>query len=882
MIDSAQDRDPVEQLAEEFASRLRSGETPPISEYVTRFPQFAEEIEALFPTVAAMEQYRCQEESDRRTGFRSAPSAIPEHLGDFRIVREIGRGGMGIVYEAEQKSLARHVALKVLPKHALLLDKDRLRFEREAQTAANLHHTRIVPVFGTGEHDDLHYYVMPLIRGVGLDEIIRELQAGTPDALDANHWKRVASIGVQAAEALDYAHRQGTLHRDVKPSNLLIDDSDNVLVADFGLARAMDSGNREVVGTPRYAAPEQLHGHAEVRSDVYSLGLTLYELAALQPAFGNSNGLLHEVASHGRPEPTSPRTINPSMPRDLKTIILKCLEHDPKRRYKNAAALREDLQRFLDGRPIRARHVTWIERTALWCRRNPALAGVSAVAGLLLLAVAITALAGHLRTRKAYAETSVALRRAEATSMVALKALDDIYLQLSPDRNWIQSGVDANGEVCVCLGLRSGGAVRAGENRAAMQLHASEETATLLKGLLECYDRLAEQAGESIQVRLESAVACRRIGDIRQLLGQLSGAEEEYERAIQKLNEIIPPEVDVPQVALELARTYNSLGNLQSAKLESVAAYASHRQALDAVRKAGDLTNLPTECQYEMARTLYFLANKMIVELGNRRGEVEPKETPFASRPYSSQQCREAATAILEKLVHDSPELPDYRFLLALCLRPSGTAAMTREERADRQRAIYILEELREAHPDVLDYRYELASTYAWVHVGLFPWQRPEAQPHAKSSLGMALAESRWLTEHNPSIPDYACSTALILAKLGELRLRAEQYPEAETLFREALKAQEAAITRFPELPAHNQVVCEFIRLKLAQVILASYEETPNRKMLLQSQELLETCATRLSKLAKRPELANDRLANEAIPIAYSTLSQVLRESRED
>jgi tetratricopeptide (TPR) repeat protein len=887
MIDSAQERDPLDELADEFVSRLRRGQFPPISEYVRQYPKYARQIEELFPTVAAMEQYRWQEETQRRAGLRAAHPGIPEFLGDFRIVREIGRGGMGIVYEAEQKSLARRVALKVLPKHVLLQEKDRRRFEREARTAANLHHTHIVPVFGTGEYDGLHYYVMPLVRGVGLDEIVRRLRDKTDlTALEGHHWSRIARVGIQAAEALDYAHRQGTLHRDIKPSNLLLDENGNVSVADFGLARAIDSGDAsrsgEVVGTPRYMAPEQLRGNAETRSDLYSLGATLYELATLQPVFDDSACRRHDAAGRECPDPARPRKLNPAIPRDLQTIILKCLELDPQRRYQDAAALGDDLQRFLDGRPIRARHVTWLERLVRWCRRNPALASVSALAASLVVVAAVTALAGHLRTRRAYEETTAALRRAEASSLVALQALDDIYLQLSPDRIWIQSGVDAQGEACVCLGLRSGGGPLSAEGRTAMQLHASEETAALLKGLLVCYDRLAEQASDNRHVQLQSAVACRRIGDIRQLLGQLAEAEQDYRRAVRRLAAMRPETEDRAQVALELARTCNGLGNIESARLDSTAAYASHREALAAIQEAGEVVDLPPECRYEVARTLYFLANKATFELGNRRGEELPDRTRTPARPYNSQQCREAATAILENLVLENPDLPDYRFLLALCLRPAGTAAMSRAEAANRQRAIAILEQLREAHPDVLDYRYELAATYAWMHVGFFPWQQPVAEPDAKSGLGMALVELRWLMEHNPSIPQYACSAALILAKLADTCDREGEHEQAESLFRQALAGQEDAIERFPELPLHHQVLREFMRLKLAQTLLHGHGTGGDRESLRVSRELLETCIAKLGELAERSGLTGDRLAIAAIPVAYETLSEVLAEVGED
>ncbi len=882
MIDSAQERDPLDELTDEFVSRLRQGQTPAISQYVLQYPQYADEIEQLFPAVAAMEQYRSEEETQRRAGFRAAQPSAAEFLGDFRILREIGRGGMGIVYEAEQKSLARRVAIKVLPKHVLLQEEDRRRFEREAQTAANLHHTHIVPIFGAGVHDGLHYYVMPLVRGVGLDEIIRRLRnQADATSLDGAHWSRVARIGIQAAEALAYAHSQGTLHRDVKPSNLLLDENDNVAVADFGLAQAIDSGDGsrggEMAGTPRYMAPEHVRGKAEIRSDLYSLGATLYELVTLQPASGFSSGRCSDAAAARCSEPIGPRKLNPAVPRDLQTIILKCLEWEPRRRYADAAALGDDLQRFLDGRPIRARHVIWPERLVRWCRRNPALAGVSALAASLLVVAAVTALAGHLQTRKAYRETTAALRRAEASSLVALEALDDIYLQLSPDRIWIQSGVDSRGEACVCLGLRSGGALPA-EGRTAMQLRASAETAALLKGLLVCYDRLAEQASDNRAVQLQSAVACRRIGDIRQLLGQLAEAELDYRRAIKRLTAMEPASDHRAQVALELARTCNGLGNIESARLDLAAAYASHRRALAAIQEAGNVADLPPDCQYEAARTLYYLANKATFELGNRRGEEGPDQTHTPARPYGSPQCRQAATAILENLVSESPNLPDYRFLLALCLRPATAAAMSREEAANRQRAIRILEELKDSHPDVLDYRYELAATYAWIHVGFFPWQQSRPEPYAKSSLAMALVELRWLMGHNPSIPQYTCSTALILAKLAETCNHEGQFDEAASLLRQALATQDDAIERFPELPPYHRVLREFMRLKLAQTLRLIHKTTGDPESLAQSRETLETCILELGDLAERSDLADDRLANATIAVAYETLSEVLAE----
>jgi serine/threonine protein kinase/WD40 repeat protein/tetratricopeptide (TPR) repeat protein len=473
MNSSSGERSPVELLAEEFVARRRRGEKPTIPEYAARYPDLAKEIRELFPALLMVEDLG--DESLPVTGphIASAGAAVAElkQLGDYRILREVGRGGMGVVYEAEQQALGRRVALKVLPPHALRDPNKLHRFEREARAAARLHHTNIVPVFGVGCHEGTHYYVMQFIQGLGLDEVLAELKrlrrakgptvvAGTnparagdaPSAVEvaqalltgqfqmdaeggivnADHaalpknpsdpaqplsssghssfllhpsslssesgrayWQSVARIGVQTAEALAYAHGQGVLHRDIKPSNLLLDLRGTVWVADFGLAKAASDGDDlthtgDIIGTIRYMAPERFRGRSDGRSDVYSLGLTLYELLALRPAFleTDRSKLIHQVT---QAEPPPPRQLNPTVPRDLETIVLKAMAPEPAHRYQSAAELAEDLQRFVDDRPIRARRVSPAERFGRWCRRNPALASLTAALALLLTAVAFGA-----------------------------------------------------------------------------------------------------------------------------------------------------------------------------------------------------------------------------------------------------------------------------------------------------------------------------------------------------------------------------------------------------------------------------------------------------------------------------------------------------------
>lgn len=355
-------------------------------------------------------------------------SAFVGCLGDFQLVRELGRGGMGVVYEAEQISLARRVAVKVLPFAAMLDGRQLQRFKNEARAAALLKHPNIVSVHAVGCERGTHFYVMELVEGRSLAELNvaatdsgchpTESPAGNrwidhhagegpepprPDTEDSSNCgpkdtarvalkstKRevdrcsgVARLGVQAALALSYAHANGVIHRDIKPSNLLLDGQGRLWVTDFGLARVQDAGELtltgDVLGTLRYMSPEQLSGAKVVdeRTDIYSLGLTLYEMLTGQPAFTEQlrENLIQCVLFE---EPPAPRSIVADIPRDLETIVLKAIAKEREARYQSAAEFADDLQRFLESRPIRARRATRLRRLRYWARRNPVLATMTA------------------------------------------------------------------------------------------------------------------------------------------------------------------------------------------------------------------------------------------------------------------------------------------------------------------------------------------------------------------------------------------------------------------------------------------------------------------------------------------------------------------------
>jgi serine/threonine protein kinase/Tfp pilus assembly protein PilF len=433
MTDSNADRDPIDLLAESFVGRLRAGQRPSIAEYAERYPDLAGDLQELLPALVELEQ-NASADSQGGSGILRA-TAPPQQLGEYTIVREIGRGGMGVVYEAVQESLGRHVALKVLQVGAV--GGARLeRFRREAKAAACLHHTNIVPVYGIEEHAGVHYYAMQFIQGQSLNLVIDELKRlrnrgaffhrpskkkrsrtelhgnssesarlhedesvvandyaaarssefSAPTSADA-FYRSVAQVGLQVAEALAYAHSQGILHRDIKPSNLLLDGRGTVWVTDFGLAKSdrtddlTDAG--DVVGTLHYMAPERLDGRSEPRSDVYALGVTLYELVALEPLYhARARARLIEQILYEEQLPL--RRLDGRIPRDLETIIEKALVKEPSQRYASAQQMADDLRSFLADRTIRARRTTTAERLWRWRRRNPALAGVSGALALVM------------------------------------------------------------------------------------------------------------------------------------------------------------------------------------------------------------------------------------------------------------------------------------------------------------------------------------------------------------------------------------------------------------------------------------------------------------------------------------------------------------------
>ena len=916
MAPSKHDRNPVDVLAEEFVGRVRAGQTPSIADYVTKYPQYAKEISDVFPAVLALEQLGGHEDRERKVAQRSSGMArVGQNLGDFRIVRQIGRGGMGIVYEAEQQSLKRTVALKLLPPDSTDMAQQKQRFRREAEAAARLHHTNIVPIFGIGRHDGVQYLVMQYIDGVGLDEVLVELQRLTGEEPNGSHhveqagiqtisampkattaalrlrdghfdghapsssgdhvgqtmaaldgdptvehiplqegrtqpgkvahdkpqpadvpihailgppyWRSVAQVGAQIADALDHAHQHGVLHRDIKPSNLLFDRDGIVWVTDFGLAKHEDHDNvtrtGDVVGTLRYMAPEQFDGRTDSRSDVYALGLTLYELLTLHPAFAETQyGPL--IQRKQQSDPPSLRLYAPTVPRDLETIVRKACARDPEHRYQHAGLLAADLRRFLDDRPVLARPVTSPERLWRWACRNPAVATLSSLTAILLVLVAVISSAANYRTRIALGEAENARTRSEAAEADANAQRELAEKNLLLAKGAMEEIVEkvASRGVPVPLDPRS-----AEEQAAYVQATLTAADAELLQSVLQFFSQLAQENQADLTV--ETASAQRRIGEIRLRLGQLELAREAYTAALTSYETLSAQEPKTAEHTLARAEILNELGVVAIQGGDVKTALDAHLGARRLLQRA---TASPQQ-QLELARTLNYVGS-LVFRTGvsnvdammhmSRPGAPfgpfaggppppPPREggmlSPAAvadqmdSRLVVVKECCEQAMNLLTRLHRKDPQSTEIRLQLAECYGNHVRMAWAdgdREKAESSQRAaIEILDQLVTEFPDTPRLVYELAST---LILGAPPPGRSTTD--YRNQIEQAIELSDGLRTTYPNVPHYQALWAGAVSRMAAIELQAGELTQAETDYRQAVDTQRRLVDEFPAVSSYR------------------------------------------------------------------------------
>jgi serine/threonine protein kinase len=902
------ERHPFEQLADKFVSQLRAGLSPSIDQYALDHPEHAATIRSVFPSLVIVEKVSAKDATKSLASTNSLPKSPagqnhPRNFDDFHILRCIGQGGMGVVYEAIQESLQRKVALKVIHPGASVSTQNRNRFRREAESAAGLHHTNIVPVYGSGEDHGLLYYAMQLIHGSTLAQIIETLQSRistapsadqtsseqTIEAVDRlllakspaspielkssnsyapskdktlpletqdltipisqsairtqneisfeplpkHYYRNICRLISQVANALDYAHQSGVLHRDIKPSNLLLDHTGTIWVADFGLARRDDLDSQtqtgEVLGTLRYMSPEQLAGKADQRSDIYSLGLTLFELLTLRPGLDAPKRRLLDPSKYSQLEFNANDKL--SIPRDLQTIVLKAAALEPEKRYQRARDLQEDLERFLDDRPIQARRASMIESGIRWARRNPAIATLTATLfGLLLAIASILGLwnrqqrltleelnRAYTDSAKSLIERTKALEQAEAESKRAKHNMEMALEAFST----ITENIASRGRSLELQGLDSEEVESIGFADAVL----TQADVELLNSLQTFFDRFAQQ--NSADLRLDAAIARRRVGEIEHKIGKYDQASTSLKKAIADFTAIrtTDPSLGEPQKVLSeelLAR--KELIALHARRDQ----FPKAQEELDAIRSilsahpdfaqspqgrfalASALTSLSSGgARLALERSFNDRRRRSLPPFFNRPAdftvEVAP---PMALRIQKDLNHNSEAIGLLEELAKQEPNQTQYRLELARNyrdgMRMSRLVGNQQDFEKSLRQATEIFKELLEKNPKSPVLKYELANLYAssLVHPA-FDANRLEE----------ALKLIQEVIDEHPAVPEYQTLYASLLARSAWVQPFAPDPPTERQFERvenginklqQSIAIHQGLVDRFPEIPLYG------------------------------------------------------------------------------
>ncbi len=783
----------LEAIVEEFTAEIRAGRRPDVQQYVQKNPAHAEELPDLLSSVAMIEGLKNYSPNSAVPDQRFTEIDVPDFLGEYRIVREIGRGGMGIVFEAVHETLGRRVAIKVMTAGLISNTKHLERFHREAVSAASLHHTNIASVFGAGEDNGLHFYVMEFIDGQSLSQILRGEALGTDETVNfpatpesattpssqatqatqpdrsceeliigeqtvpaKNRYKWVADTGQQIADALSYAHEKNILHRDIKPANLVMDSHGTVWLTDFGLAKnIVDEAltqTGDIIGTPQYMAPESFSGDYDTRSETYCLGLTLYEMATLQPAFQNSSpGRVIKAVTTSMPP--APKKVDARLPRDLATIIGKAIAREPQSRYQTAAEMRDDLRAFIADRPIAARKMSVWDNVVRFSRRNPLAAGLAAFSVLTLALLVVTMTIGFVVTRSA-------LNRAESNVDIALEAFDQTFQQYITQGDSAFEGSDAYGF----------------EQIGGIEKAITKEDAQFVEKMLGYYQRLAIDNKFSRDVKRQAATANRLVANVYRLIGQPDQSLSSYQEALSEFEDLarMPARpmdsVEAVQLAVatrnEMASLLTSTGQWQ----QGLQLFFVSKEQLEKHRDFED-----PALKLKWVQTVNQITSghvKMIfgVRYASAGSDSQTKDNAFdLSAPLQDGNLPKAP---LETMLKQITQL--------------GHAAVTE------------IDLLKRATPD--DHRVRVTRAESYCNLALHLSR--EGNPDSKKTLQVAIDELKALKEFSPTNPQYQYLLALTQAIAAQ-----DQNKNAALVSLTTSQASIADLTqRFPKMLAYRQL----------------------------------------------------------------------------
>jgi serine/threonine-protein kinase len=733
----------LDRLLAEYMERLDRGELVDRERFAAEHPDFAGDLYSYFDGsddlvrlalpagVAARDASGSLRWQEAPTSVRgSKPGDRVCYFGDYELLEEIARGGMGVVYRARQVSLNRPVALKMILEGRLASPADVERFRVEAEAAANLDNPHIVPIYEIGEHLGQHYFSMKLIDGGSLDD---------PSVRPGFDQRAIARLVATIARTVHHAHQRGILHRDLKPANILIDADGRPHLTDFGLARPVGGGlsrssGAGIAGTPSYMAPEQASGRCRELTtavDVYGIGAILYELLGGRPPFQGDSAveIIWRVVEQA---PEGLRARNRSVHRDLETICLKCLEKEPARRYQSAEVLAEDLERWLAHEPIRARPVGAVERLTSWCRRQPALA-------VLALAVfgGFIGVATQWRRAEAHLAEAVRARRlAEENMTLQLKANRDLRLANEREataRRRAQGRFDA--------ALRALGGFEQLTRDAALLREPRMQglRGNLLRAMLAFYRELQESLEEDARpaARSQLSAAYGRVADISWELGLSEEALATHRRALALVEQMAVATPDSRELRAKRAQCYTRIGftlRTMGRPAEALPAYERAREIQEALVRDQDAD------PGRLETLSWTLSNIGVIhqDLG---------------RPAEAIRRHRQAIGIHEGLVARDPGNTRYRSDLAWCWHYYGISlAASGDLKAALhmfERATAALKKLNEHDPAQVEDRWRLARCREDVGMMLLRRGQPA---EAAVLLDRAAEAHRALARDNPAL----------------------------------------------------------------------------------------------------------------------------------
>lgn len=885
--------DHFEEIAEHFINERRNGKHPEITAYIAQYPDFAEEINDLFPALILLENGGQKESLSSFSSFGLNSSEVaqcPVNIDDYKIIREIGRGGMGIVYEAEDEILERHVALKVLRHFHGEESQSIKRFRREAQTAAKLHHTNIVPVFGYGIFKDQFYYVMQYIKGASLDELMQQLiqqkkdssssknifkwptlepellisqsdkddiQAKSqsepffsPHESNKNRWsglflsdfcdkslshyiQKVCDIGIQLAHALQYAHNQRIIHRDIKPANLILDDQGIVWITDFGLAKPYDDNDitqfGQLIGTLRYMSPESLEGEFSVQSDIYSLGLSLYELLTLTPAFDETHysRLLIQVS---RSEIVPLRKLNRSIPKDLETIIHKATAKNPKQRYQSAADFADDLTRFLEDRPIHARRITKVERFWRLCKRNRLTSGLITTIFILLVTLSIFMTIAYFHSQSLLYEKEYEKIHAQTNLDLAIYAFDDIF-----------SLFIGKEEIFPFLGHNESLSITLDEPL------ITEKEADILETLLKFYDRYVIENEDNQNLLKETARAYVKMGLLRYRLGHSEASIDSCKNAMKFYEKGLKIVQDKQQYQLEMIVVMNKfLSQLRMPMLNDSFFRNTIDQMINTLETIPETSELQSIRRQELSSLLFSRVclvffdcikshqKRELNDFENRKSSVDFIEVFNNDRSFRERiekdlnKCRQ----LTEQLYNEEPNSADLIFGKSkiLCLVALYKMMDNNHLEANQhiQESLALADLLLNQNPD--DSRFKINKiNLLLLSSFVLKFNREVDQNEILNLLNTALTMSQELTNDHPLSPQYVTFMIFVQSSHAVYYFENKMYDLSEEYFQQTEVLLHKFAINFPHFHDYELFAAphyfHYIELLIAQNRLDKAQE---------------------------------------------------------